>query len=995
MKRYLVDFHLHSRYSIATAKNAHLPAYETAALFKGIRVVGTGDCQHPVYLQDMEEMLQDEGNGLFRLKPEYSQRGDCPLSVRGKPVSFMLTTEVSTIFKRYGKVRKVHSVIVCDTFDKVRVLQKKLERIGNIKSDGRPILGLDVKDLLHMVLDIGDGCYLIPAHIWTPWFSALGSKSGFDSIEETFEDLTGHIAALETGLSSDPVMNHLVSANDRFLLVSNSDAHSPDKLGRNANIFWGEVSFAAIHDTLLRQRGPVPGTIDLFPEEGKYHLDGHRKCGFCLDPREERLPDNRCPVCGKPLTIGVLNRVVQLADRRQAENVNQQPGLYIIPLKEILSELIGYSPKCKRVVQRYKTLIDRLGAELDILLYQDIDTIAGKSDGLLAQAITRLRAHQVIRQGGFDGQYGVIRLFSPEELEALKARFIPGVTICKKRKKKSLVNRQQPLFAAETSRPSATWTIRQQEVIDSNYSTTIVMAGPGAGKTAVMVERILTLVRAGIAPAHILATTFTIHAAREIHARVQAGLHTAHGPYIATLHALAYAVIRRHCAANQQEAPVIVTDLPKDVKAPDQVVELSDLVPRALELLRREGLHLLPAPFKHVIVDEFQDIDAQQYDFILTAAQQSKLTVIGDEHQSIYGFRGCSPRFFDRLAKDRQHVGVIRLDKSFRVPGHVLRAAYQLLGASDTVHSVSPVCAKVQCVRAGNIQQQVRLMVAEIEKAISGSGFYYYDMQDVDHDSPSRSYQDIAVLYRSNRMGDIIEKELQQHNVPVKRYNSGMGRQTPLARLIALLKLYIMARSGAKGYIPLTLLAQPGFIPLNGTSSWRQGVPYAPCYQAAVQEAGRLADQHSGSVSIDEIKAFLVGPGSYWLPDCIGSRDTQALALHIHAHQRQLWLMNDIDLLGPQCQGVNLMTIHSAKGLEFDTVCLPLFQDPFYRPNAGDDAEQQAEERRVLFVALSRAKRQLFLYASQQPAAYLADIAADNLLMRDNRRLGPKQKRLF
>ena len=358
------DLHVDSKYSRATSRDLDLEHLFWWAALKGIRVVGTGDCVHPVWLAEIKDKLVPQGNGLFRLRPEIETAllDTLPPACR-RPVSFMLSTEISTIYKKGDKTRKIHHLIYAADLESADRLAASLARIGNIASDGRPILGLDSRDLLEVALESGPDSYLVPAHIWTPWFAALGSQSGFDSIEECYGDLAGHIFAVETGLSSDPAMNWRVSSLDRFRLTSNSDAHSPGKLGREATRFACEPDYFAIRRALETGDGYI-GTVEFFPEEGKYHMDGHRACGVRLDPKETLAMGGRCPVCGRPVTVGVAHRVDALADRSEAEAA---PPLTagavssLVPLPEILSEIVGSGVGSKVVTHTYDRAVAALG----------------------------------------------------------------------------------------------------------------------------------------------------------------------------------------------------------------------------------------------------------------------------------------------------------------------------------------------------------------------------------------------------------------------------------------------------------------------------------------------------------------------------------------------------------------------------------------------------------------------------------------------------------
>ena len=428
----VADLHIHSHFSRATSANLTFEHLARWAQLKGIHVVGTGDISHPGWLAEMREKLVPAEEGLFRLKDDLAAavQAQVPPVCRA-PVRFILGGEISSIYKRGDRTRKVHNMVFAPSFDAVERFQARLEKIGNIRSDGRPILGLDSRDLLEIVLDTDPGCHLIPADIWTPWFSLLGSKSGFDSVAECFADLTPHIFALETGLSSDPPMNWRVSDLDRYTLVSNSDAHSPEKLGREATLFDCELAYGALFDVLranptpftppsLRGKGDggigdargYLGTVEFFPEEGKYHFDGHRACGIAWDPPTTRAHNSLCPVCGKEVTVGVMHRVEALADRPiGGRPARTYPFHSLIPLPEVLGEVYGVGAGSKQVDGEYMKLLARLGPELTILRDVPLPDIAQAGGGRLVEGIGRMRRGEVVAQPGYDGEFGVIRVF--------------------------------------------------------------------------------------------------------------------------------------------------------------------------------------------------------------------------------------------------------------------------------------------------------------------------------------------------------------------------------------------------------------------------------------------------------------------------------------------------------------------------------------------------------------------------------------------------------
>ena len=406
---FYTDLHIHSKYSRATSKNLTLEELAIWAKKKGLSLIGTGDFTHPAWFEEIKQKLIPSDDGTFRLKPEIEKEINAS-------VKFILTVEISTIYKKWDKTRKVHHVVFVPNLKTAEIFRNKLDAIGNIKSDGRPILGLDSRNLLEIVLESGENSYIIPAHIWTPWFSVLGSKSGFDSIQDCYGDLSEHIFALETGLSSDPEMNWRVSKLDKYRLVSNSDAHSASKLAREATVFNTAPNYYSIMNALKTGEGYV-GTVEFFPEEGKYHEDGHRKCNICMSAEETKKHNGICPVCGKPMTIGVSYRVNELADKKDLNILPKTAGkvFSLIPLQEIVSEIMQVSATSKSVSNEYEKLINKFGTELTILQNIPIDEIA-KASEILAEAIARLRKGQVIKQAGYDGEYGVIKLFNPNEL---------------------------------------------------------------------------------------------------------------------------------------------------------------------------------------------------------------------------------------------------------------------------------------------------------------------------------------------------------------------------------------------------------------------------------------------------------------------------------------------------------------------------------------------------------------------------------------------------
>ncbi len=565
---YIGDLHIHSRYSRATSKDCTPEHLDLWARKKGIHIVGTGDFTHPAWREELKEKLEPAEDGLYVLKKEYRIGG---AGESGMQPRFVVAGEISSIYKKGDRVRKVHSLLLLPGLEAAEALARRLELIGNIHSDGRPILGIPCRDLLEIMLETCPEGIYVPAHIWTPHFSLFGAFSGFETIEECFEDLTPHIHALETGLSSDPPMNWRVAALDGFHLISNSDAHSPAKLGREANLFDMELSFQGLAGAIQEGKG-LEGTIEFFPEEGKYHFDGHRKCGLCISPQETAKYGGRCPVCGKKITIGVLNRIEQLADADREEGFvlpAGRPFESLVPLPEVIGASMGISAAGKKAVETYERMIRNLGPELAILREVPVEDIRKAAGPLVAEGIRRLREGKVERTPGFDGEYGKIGLLSPEDISSLEGqmsfftaqelramekghqernpetdmahkgsdmgeqaggkrhREMPEETDASGRQDSELPGEAagpgDSKAKAEAGSRSAGLNPRQQEAVERIAPSVAVIAGPGAGKTRTLTYRLRYLLeKRGIAPEEITAVTFTNKAAEELRARMEA-----------------------------------------------------------------------------------------------------------------------------------------------------------------------------------------------------------------------------------------------------------------------------------------------------------------------------------------------------------------------------------------------------------------------------------------------------------------------------------------
>jgi uncharacterized protein (TIGR00375 family) len=596
--KFIADLHVHSRFSMATAKNLDLEHLHMSAQLKGITVVGTGDVTHPAWFSEIEEKLVPAEPGLFKLNENTARLADerVPATCR-RPVRFILSGEISNIYKKEGRTRKNHNLVFFPDLETASQFNRRLEAIGNIHADGRPILGLDAKYLLEILLETTERGFLIPAHVWTPWFSLLGSRSGFDSIEACFEDLTGHIFAVETGLSSDPPMNWRVSGLDRLTLVSNSDAHSPQKLGREANWLHTELSFEGIRSAIeTGDSDRFLGTVEYYPEQGKYHLDGHRKCGVCLHPTETDAHQGKCPVCGKPLTAGVLYRVESLADREAGHRPETaHPFVSGVPLAHILSEVYQVGENSKKVKQAYATLLDRLGSEFDVLYERSPEEIAAAGGPLLSEAIYRVRRGRITLMPGYDGEFGRVHIFEPEErrrLEGQRCLFVmpeappavsdgmaPFPTPAPGKRDTCRLAEAVSEFPAKAPPQGLLGALNdaQRRAVLHGSGPLLISAGPGTGKTRTLTHRIAYLIRErAAAPDGILAVTFTAKAADEMRERLEVLLGTdAPLPWVMTFHSFCLKLLMESA---DRAADGVIDDADRDV-----------LLGQAVEMLKRKG----------------------------------------------------------------------------------------------------------------------------------------------------------------------------------------------------------------------------------------------------------------------------------------------------------------------------------------------------------------------------------------------------------------------
>ena len=1087
---YIGDLHIHSHYSRATSKDLTPEYLDLWARKKGIDIVGTGDFTHPAWRAELAEKLEPAEPGLYILKKERIIRHSC---AAGSPQPrFVISGEISSIYKKNDKVRKVHSLILLPSLEDAEILSRRLEAIGNIHSDGRPILGLDCHDLLAITLDACPEAIYVPAHIWTPHFSLFGAFSGFDTIEECYEELTPQVHALETGLSSDPSMNRRLSALDSFHLISNSDAHSPAKLGREANLFDIPMSYDGLYGAIQRGEG-LAGTIEFFPEEGKYHFDGHRKCHLCLSPSQARQYNGICPVCGKKLTTGVLHRIEQLADRQEDFILpGGRPYENLVPLPEVIAACMGSSSASVKVTRQYEHMLEELGNEFHILRSASLDDISRIGGQLTAQGIRHLREGKVDWRPGYDGEYGTMKLFASSELDSVEGQLSFILDDNGNENCPSLISsipdtasmpnpveaRLQEMSASRTASdgcaacarqmvpsgqtapdghmgPNALENLNQgqRQAVESISPVTAVIAGPGTGKTKTLVSRLSYLIsERGVKPSEITAVTFTNKAAEELRQRIRCqlpGKRSLNQMQVGTFHSLCYRMLlsqgislsladegqQQECAAQVTgqfslpvspgqflslvslkksgigtiSGPAVSSDGETEKKADlteeafsrynellasRNLMDFDDLLLKVLELLGSEQkLELRKQHFFYLLVDEFQDISPVQYRLIKAWNKGGKeLFLIGDPDQSIYGFRGSQSNCFDLLCSDFKQACVLRLRPNYRSTPEILSAALPLISHNQgEPRELIPMMGHGSPVRVAAAESSLSeaiFIAKEIGHMVGG-----IDMLDAHTNSSAitdtpKSFSDIAILYRTNHQARLLEQCLRKEGIPyVVAGREDYLEETSVQGTICFFHAIASSMPDKEDSWSLT------------TSLCRRLLGPGHDFEALKDQfTKRLKRDKPWKVLEDWMKALNLTDSR--------AMDTFLCMSYFHKTMEDMLTTltfgqgNDVTRSGQDSRpssAVTLMTFHASKGLEFPTVFLYGLKQGLMPLKSGSGPVNTEEERRLLYVAMTRAKEELIITTSEAPSPFLSEIPPGTCRMEQARtpNQGGKQLSLF
>lgn len=1024
---YIADLHLHSHYSRATSRDLDLESLYRWARIKGIHIVGTGDFTHPLWFRELKEKLEPDGTGFFRLKNPPKE--DIPgFRCQDIDVRFCLMSEISSIYKQEERVRKNHNCIYAPDFETVARINAKLAQIGNLESDGRPILGLPSRDLLEIVLETSGDSHLIPAHIWTPWFSMLGSKSGYNSVEECFRDLAGHIFALETGLSSDPQMNWRLSMLDKYTLVSNSDAHSPQKLGREVNLFDTERSYYAMFNALKSRQG-FSGTYEFFPEEGKYHMDGHRKCNVCFEPEESIKHKNICPECGQPLTIGVLHRVAELSDRKQSKKPEDAADFhYIIPLPEIIAEIQNVSSSCKAVEQSYQKIISCFGNEFTLLKQAPVEDIEKKAGFALAEAVKRMRASQVYPQGGYDGEFGVIKIFKKGELAQLTGQMsffgmdASSVTVRRKSRDRAETETVKGALPVDTEIKKP---VDVSDALNGEQSAAceaegavLVTAGPGTGKTKTLISWIVhCILKRNASPQEVLAVTFTNKAADEMKERLAGTLgERSKGITAGTFHSICFSILQERYKAldkvyNDESRGVILSMLfpdkeEKEIKrlsaelkdyfesgqaespaVPAETeriaaayrnftlqnggIDLADIIGSVVRMWKAEPqwLQACRERYNYIAVDELQDINPLQYEFLKLLATGKNLFAIGDPDQSIYCFRGADIGLFFSFSKDF-NARKIALKYNYRSLGFIVEAAQNVILNNSLREDIQLVpnkkCnGKISLFTAEDEYKEAGFITSEIERLVGG--FNNLSGGNTFQDS-NYGFSDIAVLFRTRAVGKALLACFRQAGIPVRFGDaSSFLSDYPFHLIPDAIKLYLN---------PGDMIALDSLLTCGFKMDKQQKRQFLFSHPEDKRFTALFGGQDFAKEGAEDTVKFIFEkfiPGDSL--DDAGLLKKEAITdiakeygADIEQFLQKLLLDSYTDVARLKSDAVSLLTFHASKGLEFPVLFIAGAEEGI-TPLLRKDTDIE-EERRLFYVALTRAKENLLITQALQRTAY-------------------------
>lgn len=927
---FFADFHIHSHFSRATSKDLTIPNIAKWAMKKGIGIVGTGDITHQGWIAEVRENLEEEGNGLLRLKKSvFSEiKSHLPASLHSD-VRFIISTEVSSIFKKGGRVRKVHSVIFFPNLDSAENFSARLSRFGNISSDGRPILGVAPKDLLILAKMAHPNAFMIPAHIWTPHFSLFGAMSGFDSIEECFEEVTEEIFALETGLSSDPAMNRRWSKLDRFSLVSCSDAHSPSRIGREATIFNKEVDYLGIISA-LKGDGNLLGTVEFYPEEGKYHLDGHRKCGIRLMPEETRRLEGRCPVCKGTVTPGVLGRVEFLADRDIPAS-GFPPQYNLVPLQELIAECLSNNVQSKKVEDEYEKTLANFGPELPLLGWVDLESVT--LSPILCEAIKRVREGRVILKGGYDGEYGLVKVFDPLEIETFRGQSVMfTLSTCKYPSTDATKGTREP------SQPTIHDLLRieedfltdeQRSAAQAKEKIVVVMAGPGTGKTKTLVSRAQYLIQTGVNPHKILILTFTNKAVGEIRDRLRKSCNVC--PHISTFHSFALGEL---CSLQDFSNIRIVAK--NQIERGELDITLDEIVPRFIERLKKDNalFERLCERFDHILVDEFQDISPDQYELLkILRPRGMPIFVVGDPDQTIYGFRGSDPNIFARFIQDFQGATSYQLTITHRLTPEIVEFS-KLFSIRPRIVSKRSHNEQVRIYLARNFADEAKFVVEKIKDLMGGL--------EMHEGREGRSgLADIAILGRTHQVVERIGHALSDAGIPLSLASDRLLSDSKFMRVL-----------------------------IEGLEKTQWEGDIMEMCQRIMRDANLEVDKNMLRNLVRVIEA----------------EDKNTVL-------RRLSLLREVDALEISPERVACLTIHAAKGLEFDHVFIVGCEDGVF-PVTSHDSDQE-EERRLMYVAATRPKQTLYITGPKNNLSRFLQDIPEGIAIKESFKMKPFQLALF